>query len=259
MTRLVGVLLSLSVIGLGCASGQQSGAGGTGGTGGAGGVGMVCTDPSSTTGDGCAGTGLPKCALTFPMGATTASFNCTTGGSATTGQPCDRPTNTPGVDTCVAGDFCSALDVPSGRVCRRICTSAAGCGAGESCFEVGNPYGACRASTCDPFAAASPCPQSNPLAMSQVCTWGLLTGRTASAPMCTLGGPVGVGGACNATATPPTLCTQGAVCLNDNRCHKLCDGAHGCPGTGICQGAAYDNGAGGTIMAPGPNGGGWCN
>jgi len=112
---------------------------------------------------------------------------------------------------------------------------------------------------CSPFAATSPCPQNNALAAAQVCTWGLLVTRTSSLPMCTLGGTVGVGGACNGTATPPVLCAQGAICLTDNLCHRVCDGAHPCPGTQICQGAAYSDGAGGNINAPGPNGGGWCN
>jgi len=239
-------------------TGGMAGVGGMAGTGGAGGVGAACTDPTSTTGANCSAP-LSKCALTFAGGATMATVACTTAGSAQTGQACDRPTNTPGVDTCVAGNFCSALDVASGRVCRRVCNGAGMCAGGEGCFEIQNPYGSCRPALCNPFVGASPCPQGNALAPNQVCSWGLLVGRTASAPVCTIGGTSAIGAACNATANPPILCGQGGICLTDNLCHQVCDSAHGCPTGQTCQGALYDDGAGGTFSAPGPNGGGWCN
>jgi hypothetical protein len=238
--------------------GGAGGIGGAGGTGGAGGIGAACTDPTSTVGDNCSAP-LSKCALTFANAATMATIACTTGGPAQTGQACDRPTDTPGVDTCVAGDFCSALDVASGRVCRRVCNSAQLCAGTEGCFELQLPYGSCRPAVCSPFGAASPCPQGNALAPNQVCSWGLLLGRTASAPVCTLGGTSAVGGACNAIANPPILCAQGAICLSDNLCHPTCDNAHPCPPGLICQSALYADASGGTFSAPGPNGGGWCD
>jgi len=238
-----------------------AGAGGTGGTGGAGGVGSACTDPTSATGDGCAGMSLPKCALAFSDPTSpTAVIGCTSGGAVATGQACDRPNNIPGIDTCADGSFCSALGVASGRVCRRVCSmTQATCQTGEGCFELQPPYGTCRPSTCDPFAATSPCPQGNTLAPTQVCIWGLLASHTASAAQCTVGGTALAGAACNPAASPPVLCAQGSMCLTDNVCHRVCDTAHACPTGQTCQAATYDDGAGGTINAPGPQSGGWCN
>jgi hypothetical protein len=131
------------------------------------------------------------------------------------------------------------------------------CVGGESCISLQEPYGICHPSTCDLFAATSPCPQGNSLAPNQICTWGLVVGHTASMPFCALGGTAAIGQPCNTTATPPIYCAQGGVCLGDGTCHQVCDNSHSCT-TGICGTATYSDGMGGIISAPGPNNGGWC-
>jgi hypothetical protein len=239
-------------------AGGLGGTGGTGGLGGGGGSTQTC-DPTSITGGGCAGA-TPKCAITFPALSASGEIACATGGSAAVGQACQRPTGDAGIDTCAPGSYCSALGAPNGRLCRRVCRQAADCATAEACFDLSNPYGACRPSTCDPFATSNPCPQGNSFVGPQVCSWALLSGQTASAAACTPGGSEPVGANCDPTATPPIDCAQGAVCLGDNLCHRICDqsGQHGCPAGQTCIAARYADDLGGTLVAPGPAGGGWC-
>jgi hypothetical protein len=280
-------LVSTVVLGTGC-GGNNSGSGGSGGiritdarvdsagTGGSGGMvdaAPPACDPSSPTGDVCTGTN-PKCAITFPDPMAGAMIVCEMSmGSQATGQSCTRPgAMVAGEDTCAPGNYCSAIGVATspGRVCRRICTAtgASVCGTGTACFELSDPYGACRPTGCnggDVFSTSNSCPTNTvgfPAPGTQTCQWALLAGRTASAALCTQGGSAGNGAACNPSANPPVECGPSLICLGDNKCHKFCDtsGSHGCAANEICQGALYSNpdDPNAPILAPGPMGGGWC-
>jgi hypothetical protein len=242
-------------------------------------------DPTQPQGaDGC-DSPVPKCSVTFPNPSGPGVLACEPAGTVLTGGSCMRALDSSGneligVDNCLDG-YCSALGVATGRQCRRYCSrTESTCALGQPCFEQLSPYGLCR-TPCDPFGAASQCPQSNSLAPVQACSWAVLVGETTSGAFCsTIGATVALGGACNPSANPPLDCVQGTICLGDGTCHLLCDtsGNHNCPGGQICNPATYAtantcsaSGAGcptpeqcdtasGTcfVVAPGPSGGGWC-
>jgi hypothetical protein len=291
---LVAALAGTLWIGCGSSGGGTGGTGGVhhdaaAGTGGTDAVVAVC-DPATQT--GCSDPN-PKCAVTFPDPQGGGVIMCEPAGTVQPSGTCVRQTDSngndlPGIDNCTNG-YCTAFGASSGRQCSRYCdesTSATNCTSSQACFTQatapdGHQYGLCR-KTCDPFGAASQCPQTNSLALNQICGWDPLVTQTMSGAFCdVIGGTVTtVGAACNPNANPPTDCGPGLVCLGDNTCHQLCDtsGSHNCPTGQTCNPATFGtadtcdsqgNGCPTTemcdtmsmscfLVAPGPNMGGWC-
>lgn len=104
----------------------------------------------------CTAGDTPKCAVTFqPTGPECVEEL----GMDELDAPCTRPTNTAGIDTCEQGLYCANFGVDTGRVCRDMCTAAAGCqDSSRLCFNMlDSGFGAC-VPACAPLVAPSTCP-----------------------------------------------------------------------------------------------------
>lgn len=211
--------------------GGEPGAGGTGGDPGVGG------DPSAGGGGGapvttdcdpvaqdCADPLATKCTLIIDAGFTAfVDEACTEPkGDALLGEPCVRPTNTPGIDTCVS-TYCANFGNadPATRTCHTICQDDDICPADEAClgmFEL--QYGVCS-TECSPFpedtCAAGTCAATSKTSL----VWGFFCvpsqGSTPDGAVC----------------TTFDECLDGSSCLAgetelETHCRPYCDLTHPC-------------------------------
>jgi len=182
-------------------------------------------DPAAST---CADP-TPKCAAVFEASGVWA-FRCTAGGDVAHGAECVRPGERPvaGVDTCVAGEFCTFWGHPETdpivRYCRTQCTAAQPCAAGESCRRLSpSPtVGICQ-ETCDP--------------LGDPCGAGLKCGRlyvVDEIGVATFCDWTRADGADGAECTWDWDCADGFGCvLAAGLCRAWCDAAHPCA-AGTC-------------------------
>lgn len=194
--------------------------GGAPGEGGAGGapsdcdpVAQDCTDPVAT-----------KCTLIIDAAFTAfIDEECMAPkGDAMLGEPCVRPTNTPGIDTC-ASTYCANFGNAgtTERTCHTICQSDDICAEGEAClgmFEL--QYGACSVE-CNPFptdnCAAGSCSATTKTSLE----WGFFcfpsTGSTPDGAVCTTFDECLDGSSCLASETEL-----------ETHCRPYCDPTHPC-------------------------------
>lgn len=264
MSRRIAALwfVGLALAGCGDDTSTSSGAGGAGGgavTDGAGGVGGKDeAGGATTTSSGGAGTGganagpgpgepcdvfaqdcadptAPKCTVDF-VDPTELPSTCQAAlGDDMLGDLCDRPDNTPGIDTCASGLFCAFFGqpfaTPQTRQCVEDCNEASDCGADQFCYRLGGPaapdarlYGVC-AGTCDPFEA-SPCS----IALNK-CAPGLTTAGDISWTCMPAPASGAAGDACmtDLDCGPLLACDPTAL-----QCTPTCDASHPCTAPATC-------------------------
>jgi hypothetical protein len=139
-------------------------------------------------------------------------------GAGKLADPCTRPTNTLGVDTCGPGLFCSGLGYPKAtpqqRECRQFCELGTACPAGTGCTALDVPgiHGFC-APTCTSF--------QGDCGADQACRAGAR-----------LDGDSSMGGNfyCNFLGTLPPYapCTSSNDCQDDTECRLQKDSTLAC-------------------------------
>jgi hypothetical protein len=143
-------------------------------------------------------------------------------GSAAVGEACTRPTNTPGIDTCL-DSYCANFgsEDPADRTCHEICQDSASCEDGAGCVGLFDGlFGACS-TECNPFPVDTCAAGSCGAATQPNLTWGFYCfpsqGSTPDGDVC-------------ATFDE---CLDGSGCLAgpsevDNHCRPYCDTLNPC-------------------------------
>lgn len=205
------------------------------GTGGETNAGPGPGEPCDVLAQDCADPAAPKCTVDFADPSELPSTCQPTFGSDMLGDLCERPDNTPGVDTCVPGLFCAffgqPLSNPQTRQCVEDCNDASDCEASQFCYRLAGPpapdarlYGVC-ADRCDPFDPA-PCP----IALNKCAASPNIAGDLAWA--CVPGSASGVAGdACMTDLDCAPLLACDPVAL---ACTPTCDATHPCAAQATC-------------------------
>ncbi|MBI5610425.1 MAG: hypothetical protein HY902_16225 [Deltaproteobacteria bacterium] len=148
-------------------------------------------------------------------------------GKAKLGEPCNRPNDVVGEDTCDTGLFCSyyglSKSTPQQRVCRQMCELESPCPTGTKCFGVnGSQLAGHCAPACTPFVNNCGSPEltckmlqlvSAVGAFDFTCSW---SGSVADFAECTK----------SEECAPNSHCRQ--VAGGKALCSPLCDDAHPC-------------------------------
>ena len=176
-----------------------------------------CTDPKA-----------PKCAMSYEGASEVAVESCTPSlGNGKLGEPCTRPKEVVGSDTCGPGLFCSGLNhpksTPQERECRLYCAWDTVCPTGTACQSLSsdNRLGFCG-QKCVPFGG------------------GCASGNSCK-PAPLVGGGGGLAGFCNLDGTSPAYaaCKNVLDCGADTTCREktpgsgamcspYCDATHPC-------------------------------
>jgi hypothetical protein len=147
-----------------------------------------------------------------------------------TGAVCQRPTNEPGVDTCVPGQFCTLYGLPESdplvRICQPLCRPDHACAAQTVCRRIGNSpdAGVCMP-PCDPLAG-------DPCGDGLTCGRQYVIDRVGTATVCDWTNEAGAAGA---ACTWDWDCAAGLGChLPTGQCRAWCDADHPCA-AGTCE------------------------
>jgi hypothetical protein len=157
-------------------------------------------------------------------------------------QPCTRPTNVAGYDTCAKGFCCVSSSTPADastlRVCRPVCAAAGNCLSGEFCEAMTVPtlpisQGGICARKCDPWSTACASGDGCVTYLDITNTFQLTCGVTGSS-------------AAGATCAGGNDCLPGAACWRvgdsgTSACAPYCDGTHLCS-SGTCTAPAGTTG-----------------
>jgi hypothetical protein len=155
-------------------------------------------------------------------------------GDAGLDQPCTRPTDDPGYDTCAKGFSCVSLSTPADastlRVCRPTCSAQNNCSPNEFCAAMTVPtlpitqFGIC-ARNCDPWttqcASGDGCVNYLDINNHFNLTCGVV-GQTAIGQQCAGGNSCVAGSSCTQVGDS-----------GSSVCAPFCDGTHTCS-TGTC-------------------------
>jgi len=220
------------------ASGGEAGQGGTG-TGGTGAEADASTDAEGPSGPGageacdvyaqnCVDPAAPKCEVDYSDRVNIPTFCGELLGTQQVNEPCVRPNNVVGEDTCDIGLICSNLGRPAltDRICRRFCKSSDECEPDEFCTVLNSGGGAplpanvrlvgyCAGPNCD-FFDTTTCPGT----ATCLTTTSM---ENVSTPVCTWSNSKQKGEAC----TSNNDCAHGLLCLSStSKCAPMCGNAH---------------------------------
>jgi hypothetical protein len=241
----------------GGSAGNDAAAGASGAAGSAD-AGPGAGDPCDVFMQDCVDPKAPKCTLDVTADPIAMDSTCEPSlGTQKDHEPCERPNDSPGVDTCDKGLWCSAINhvvaTPQERECRKLCKASSECSTGEACVRLNDsdPSGNYPAGTRIVGACFDTCPdifdQSNCVA-DHKCLSDFEPDLKTMVTICLPAGTAKVGESCKANDD----CAGAAGCMLDpgpdhgtcqpwcdNSAHKTCAAGQTCLGFqneafGIC-------------------------